>query len=210
MKWWKRGPNWAQLGIVVVVLAGLVVVSPALGGPSLRDLVKQEVSKQLASSAKKKSKRGPQGLPGTNGQNGTDGTNGTNGAAGTARAYATVPAPFTNPCGAGGCAFNHAKGITSITQPLVGRFCISAPGVDSATTSAAATVEHGTSATPSGNANATVFTAATNCPAGQFEVITFRHLAVTVQGFPSGTQTVEQTADSANGSNDVGFTVVIP
>jgi hypothetical protein len=33
------------------VLSALLLVSPALGGPSLRSLVKDEVSKQLSSSA---------------------------------------------------------------------------------------------------------------------------------------------------------------
>jgi len=49
-------------GVVVIVLAFLValtVISPALGGPSLKNLVKKEVKKQLAK------KQGPAGQPGT-------------------------------------------------------------------------------------------------------------------------------------------------
>lgn len=73
----RRGPSWLRISVVLGVIAAVVVVSPAIGGPSLRSLVKQEVAKQLASSAKKKSKRGPagpQGPPGTNGTNGANGT----------------------------------------------------------------------------------------------------------------------------------------
>jgi len=58
------------MAIAAVVVGGLVIAFlavPALGGPSLKKLVKQEVSKQLAN------KTGPQGAPGQSGQQGPAG-----------------------------------------------------------------------------------------------------------------------------------------
>ena len=59
------------------LVAALAVVSPALGGPSLKSLVKSEVAKQLSTAqTAKKGKRGPPGPAGPPGANGTNGTNG--------------------------------------------------------------------------------------------------------------------------------------
>ena len=59
------------------LVATLAVVSPALGGPSLKSLVKSEVAKQLSTAqTAKKGKRGPPGPAGPPGANGTNGTNG--------------------------------------------------------------------------------------------------------------------------------------
>jgi hypothetical protein len=210
MKRLRRGPSWGHLGIACGVIAAVVVVSPAIGGPSMRSLVKQEVAKQLASTAKvkrKKARTGPQGPPGANGQNGS---NGANGADGTARAYATVVSPVVTPCGGGLCSFNHSKGVTSVTRIAPGRFCIAAPGIDSATVSPMATVEHGTSGPPSGNASAMVFVPS-GCSAGRFEVLTFRQPNINVWSASNNCCTnVAAPADSATGSDDVGFTVLIP
>src|SRR5688572_217841 len=73
------------------IVAMAVVVSPALGGPSLRSLVQDEVAKQLAStSAKKKAKRGPRGPAGPAGAAGLNGATGATGAPGTALAYGQI------------------------------------------------------------------------------------------------------------------------
>lgn len=63
MKRFFRG----RLGLVTVagVIIAAVAVSPAIGGPSLKSLVKKEVKKQL------KNKVGPQGPPGSNANLGT-------------------------------------------------------------------------------------------------------------------------------------------
>jgi hypothetical protein len=100
------------------VLAALLLVSPALGGPSLRSLVKDEVSKQLSSSAeiakKKKGTRGPVGPPGPAGPQGTQGTQGNTGAAGSPAASAflgratgltTTPIEFVSPLGTSTATF---------------------------------------------------------------------------------------------------------
>lgn len=58
----RRRPGWIQTGIALGVIGALLVVSPALGGPSLQSLVKKEVAKQFAAaqvSKKKKKKKKP-------------------------------------------------------------------------------------------------------------------------------------------------------
>ena len=58
----RRRPSWIQTGIALGVIGALLVVSPALGGPSLQSLVKKEVAKQFAAaqvSKKKKKKSTP-------------------------------------------------------------------------------------------------------------------------------------------------------
>jgi len=57
----RRRPGWIQTGIALGVIGALLVVSPALGGPSLQSLVKKEVAKQFAAAqvSKKKKKSKP-------------------------------------------------------------------------------------------------------------------------------------------------------
>jgi hypothetical protein len=57
--------NRIYLLAAVAIVALLAIVSPVLGGPSLRKLVKKEVTKQLAN------KTGPQGAPGATGADGS-------------------------------------------------------------------------------------------------------------------------------------------
>ena len=63
-----RTVKLSHLVVAVGMIAALLLVSPALGGPSLKSLVKKEVAKQLAG------KTGPQGLAGANGANGANGS----------------------------------------------------------------------------------------------------------------------------------------
>jgi len=83
----NRSVKVSHLVLALAAMIALLVASPALGGPSLKDLVKQEVSKQLAQTAKKKGKRGP---PGPQGPPGSTGAPGAPGAPGSAVAYAHV------------------------------------------------------------------------------------------------------------------------
>jgi hypothetical protein len=55
----RRRPSWIQTGIALGVIGALLVVSPALGGPSLQSLVHKEVAKQFAAAqvSKKKKKK---------------------------------------------------------------------------------------------------------------------------------------------------------
>jgi hypothetical protein len=60
------GRKWVLATLAIgTVLAFSATVVPALGGPSLKQLVKKEVARQL------KGKTGPQGPPGTPGANGS-------------------------------------------------------------------------------------------------------------------------------------------
>src|SRR5262245_55922081 len=102
----KRRYVFAGLALV----AALTVASTALGGPSLKKLVKKEVAKQLAG------KTGPQGPQG---------------AEGTARAYASVgQGSLCNQAPTGSdCPIVDAKGITAVTRVSTGTFCVAAPGI---------------------------------------------------------------------------------
>src|SRR5215208_3820677 len=108
----RRGPSWLQLGVAMALTLTLAVVSPAVGGPSLRSLVKQEVAKQVASVSKAKGKRGPRG------PQGPAGANGANGAPGTARAYGLVASQAFNPC-LPNCTLSHIEGHQDRDGPLL-------------------------------------------------------------------------------------------
>jgi hypothetical protein len=130
----KRRYVFAGLVALVVV----AVASPAFGGPSLRSLVKKEVKKQLAG------KTGPAG---------TNGTNGTNGVNGTARAFAYVDHFVCNAPPDDNCGVNAtSKGVTSVVQKSVGKFCITVPGLSPDVAPAVATADF-TNSFPSDNSH---------------------------------------------------------
>jgi hypothetical protein len=171
--------------LTAIAVGALVLVataiSPALGGPSLKQLVKKEVAKQL-----KKKKRGPSGPAGAPGAQGPQGT------AGTARAYGLI-SPAVHPTAA---SVFFSKGISApVAHPSIGLYCVSAPGVDPDTTVAVVSAEAATTVSPEGNATAQYFNHGAGCAAGTFPVETWM--------FPNG------TSDSTL-SNSVGFTIVIP
>jgi hypothetical protein len=93
--------NYVLAGLALI--AAVAIASPALGGPSLKKLVKKEVTKQLAG------KSGPQGTSGPQGPAGTNGTNGTNGQS---VASANEPTGTGNCSGRGGSKFTAANGVT--------------------------------------------------------------------------------------------------
>jgi hypothetical protein len=53
----RRRPRLIQTGIALGVIGALLVVSPALGGPSLQSVVKKEVAKQFAAAQESKKKK---------------------------------------------------------------------------------------------------------------------------------------------------------
>jgi hypothetical protein len=59
----RRRPSWLQTGIALGVIGALLVVSPALGGPSLQSLVKKEVAKQFAAAQVSKKKKKKKAAP---------------------------------------------------------------------------------------------------------------------------------------------------
>jgi hypothetical protein len=181
----KSGPSWAQLGIVLGLILAILVVSPAIGGPSLRSLVKQEVAKQVASVSKAKGKRGPRGAQGP------PGANGVNGAPGTARAYGLVTSQAFSACSPN-CELSNASGISNVTRTGVGLYCVFVPGVDAHNVSAVADAAFGPTSGPEGNGTAQTSTYCSNTPA--FEVKTFRKTG----------------AADAVAADDVGFTILVP
>jgi len=153
----KRRYVFAGLVALVVV----AVASPALGGPSLRSLVKKEVKKQLAG------KTGPAGANGANGLAGADGT---------ARAFAYVdhfhcPDPgYPDDC----APLGPAKAVSSVTAVAAGVYCAIVPGLSPTTAPAIASVDSAESFP--GNASNTVLVDGLDsgvCTAGQYEFRTF-------------------------------------
>ena len=167
----------------LVLVAALALTSSALGGPSLHSLIKNEVAKQLsAAHVSKKSKRGPRG------PQGPPGPPGANGADGTARAYGYVN--WLN-CSGGPpltCSIDRAKGVSSIqeTSSTSGVYCVNAPGLNSETSPAVATVEY----TESTTTGIVTWSRTTACSVGQYE---FRTIT------PAGAQV-----------SNVAFSFVIP
>lgn len=193
----RRGPSWLQLGVAMALTLTLAVVSPALGGPSLKSLVKSEVTRQIdnldvATVAKKKAKRGPAGPQGPQGPQGTQGAPGANGADGTGRAYGLVVSQASSACSTN-CLVLYSKGISTVTHTGIGEYCVHVPGVSATQEAAVVSVAHGPTADPEGNAS--VSTNVT-CDGTGFDVVTER---------------IPNTgAASAAEADNVGFTIVVP
>ena len=185
----------SHVAIALGLVAALAIASPAIGGPSLKQLVKKEVSKQISKAT------GPQGPAGANG------TNGTNGLDGTARAYADVASDQSAACSPE-CSFARSKGITSVTHPGTGIYCVTAPGISPTSVSAVASGEWGITSGPEGNTVVMTRASAASCPAGNFEVVTERHQNVTVNA-GAGTNNATAVGPAAVADN-VAFTIVIP
>jgi hypothetical protein len=124
-----------------------------------------------------------------------------------ARAYAYVsPNNCTGPFGA--CTPEQAKGISSVTRVSTGDYCVIAPGINSAVTPAAVTVDWARTAAAEGNASA--MTSEFGCGAGNmgFGVLTEREPVIAVD---SGGGTNNQQVSGPAVENDlVAFTIVIP
>jgi hypothetical protein len=173
----KRGRKWSLAAIVLGAIGTVAIVSPALGGPSLKQLVKKEVAKQIANAT------GPPGANGANGADGTNGTNGANGLDGTARAYATVIPHGTDSC-TGGCTFDHAKGISSVTHPAAGDYCVTAPGINPAAVPALVSLDGA-----AGDRAVAALAAGPQCGPTGYEIL---------------------TTSGSTSSDAVGFTIMIP
>ncbi len=117
MRSWSM--KWLAMGVLVTV-AGAMVVSPALGGPSLKSLVKKAVKKEVTKQLG--GKTGPAGAPGLAG------------APGSAAAYAEIQ-------GGGGVDEEGSFNVTdaNVSDPAVGVYCIG--GLPFVPRSAVATVQ---------------------------------------------------------------------
>jgi hypothetical protein len=99
-------------------------------------------------------------------------------------------------------------GITQVTRPQTGVYCVRATGVDPETDPAAVSVDQFNSAPDPGDAVAMTNTG-DNCGGHMdFFVVTQRHPEVTVN--QGGGQNNATVSGPAEGSNTVGFTIVIP
>lgn len=181
----KRGVTWTQLGVAMGVVAALAVVSPALGGPSLRSLVKKEVAKQISKAT---------GPAGANGAAGPTGATGIPGVPGTARAYGQVADHAGEPC-APNCLIARSKGVTAVTHATTGAYCIKAPGISRADVVPVASVEWSATPDPQGNAGAQVRANGADCPINDLEVRTER---------------INPATATAAAADDVAFTFMVP
>jgi hypothetical protein len=179
--------RWSHLAVALGVVLAVMIVSPALGGPSLRSLVKKEVAKQISKAT------GPAGPAGTNGSNGTNGTNGTNGADGTARAYGRV--------GSTGVV-TRSKNVTSVTHPSTGVYCITVGGgIDPSTTVLLPSPDGSGNATDPAAEDISVVEWASGevgvgCPAGTLAVVTLAY---------NGDATDNDNGGGDTGGDDLAF-----
>ncbi len=184
-----RRVGWSHVTIALALIAALAIAAPAIGGPSLKKLVKKEVSKQIAKAT------GPAGPPGANGTNGVNGVNGVNGTDGTARAYAAVD-PLDCDDLTDVCELDESKGVLSAVRLATGQYCVTASGISAEATPAAVTVDWEKTSEPEGNASAmTQETLSCGPTTGGFRVVTAR---------------IPDTGGAAAFADDVGFTIVIP
>ncbi len=199
----SRKSRWTQITIAVAAVVALgVMVTPAMGGPSLKKLVQKEVSKQIAKATGPAGANGANGANGASGVNGTNGTDGVDGADGTARAYAHVRSHQNVPCDAGTllCTIDHSQAVESAQRLGVGAYCILVPGIDPDVVPAAVTVDTYQTVAPVGNARAMIGVDA--CGANTFKVFTERQPVTSVSGTP--------VSGPAVAADDVSFTIVIP
>jgi hypothetical protein len=125
-----------------------------------------------------------------------------------ARAYAFVD-PFDCTGTPTTCTPLQSKGISGVTRVVEGNYCVTAPGIDSAVTPAAVTVDAFSTPNPEGNASAMTSEFFECGPSDQgFVVFTTSQPVITVD---AGGGTSNATAvGPAEPSDDVGFTIVIP
>jgi hypothetical protein len=71
MKNWR--PKWKTVTIALAAVVVFAMAAPALGGPSLKSLVKKEVKKQISKATGPAGPAGPAGANGANGANGVSG-----------------------------------------------------------------------------------------------------------------------------------------
>ena len=138
---------------------------------------------------------GAQGPKGDQGAKGDQGPQGDQGTPGTARAYALV----NKYCGGGPpqvCPIYNSKGITEVTRPSTGLYCITAPGIDAAQTPAVASANYSSLNWPAGNYSAQFNSGSYGCASkSQFSV---------------RTEMIDAATAKAAATNDAGFSILIP
>jgi hypothetical protein len=146
---------------------------------------------------------------------GPQGDTGAQGDPGTASAWAWVNAGNECPLPPSTCATQTvSKGISAVTHPAIGTYCVTAPGIDARTSTAAVNIDGGHTNIPLGNTSAYLIQttqAATlyNCgSAADFVVQTARQPSTRVRD-EAGTGTID-VAGNANVLNFISFTILIP
>lgn len=140
----------------------------------------------------------PKGQAGATGATGPAGPAGPAGAPGSARAYVRVSHGACGPSPSGTCSLQNHKGVTQVTHRATGVYCIVAPGIDSAESTAAVTLDSTTSAVPQALAEVLLVRDSGICPVnGSFAVET-KHTTVTAG------------AATDNYVDNVSFSIVIP
>jgi hypothetical protein len=153
----RRNRRWTYATIALAGLLAIAVASPAIGGPSLKKLVKKEVSKQIAKSTGPQGPAGPQGAPGQTGPAGAP-----------LRAIALVDADAT-PVFAPEIP---EIGFESITRDSTGIFCIvPSAGIDPSSDPPLITFEYGFSSAENYTAMWDLDTGA--CDDGEYEIQTY-------------------------------------
>ncbi len=162
-----------RVAILAIVALGISVPAMADGSPAAHG-ARAPHAKVLASAAQA-AKRGPRGVRGPRGAQGPQGAPGAQGpqgpagpagAAGSAVAYAAVilnsPQQPT---------LQKAKGFTSVRSPQPGIYCLSAPGIDPATSGPVMSGQYTTG--PAYTATIVSDAGLQQCGGGEFQVDTF-------------------------------------
>jgi hypothetical protein len=170
----------------------------SVGTPQLKDGAvtarKVRVHSLLAKDFKPGQLRtGAGSTTGGTGSPGAVGGTGPAGPQGTARAYGLISS-------AGSLSTSRSKGITAVSRPAVGIFCITlASSIPASTTTAVATPDEG-DASSTDKAVAHINSSAPDCPAGDLEVVMRRFLVDTTVNPP--VLAVHHT--------DAAFSLVVP
>ena len=130
------------------------------------------------------------------------------GGASGARAYARVdPLDCTQ---TGSCTPRESKGVSGVRVLSLGRYCVTAPGIDANVTPAAVSVDWQRTDDPEGNASAMTREAGGCGTSGQgFEVATERQLAIEVDA-GGGVNNAVAAGGLPDFAANVAFTIVIP
>jgi hypothetical protein len=135
--------------------------------------------------------QGPQGPQGVQGLQGAQGDDGLQGPAGTARAYANVRALDCAVAPPNLCPIENSTGISQVTRPSLGLYCVRAPGISTLDVAAVGAPEFiGSAATAGAQTVQMARDEGGLCPnLSDFAVRTFQGITLT---------------------NDVAFNIVIP
>ena len=182
-------------GVKTKDLANNAVTSPKVANGSLLD--EDFAAGQL-----------PQGLQGPEGPQGDRGAEGAQGVPGTARAYGMV----RDDCAAT-CPLERSNGITSVTRPQTGVYCIQVAGIDGRQVAAVASADFFNTLNAdrvSAMSYNTTDAVGVACPRSS-DVVVLTHVGADVSVRNAADDGAVTVADDAAGlSNNVTFNVVIP